>query len=218
MLVFISIDWAFGMFLLFNPIVLLLILFFVVFPILGTKFVSYLKYIRYTITEYLFDRASYLIDGISYQFQSFNEYGDKYRRMEEEKWREEQERRRAQQQREWEERFRQWYEYQNSQRRTGGYGRQGGYYWHGQNAGYGGQQTYADPTIEFKEKYERSCDLLGVGYNADKYEIKLAYRKKAKKYHPDLNKSPDATKKFQEINEAYEFLSDGNIERYQSMR
>ncbi|NLJ79305.1 MAG: DnaJ domain-containing protein, partial [Tissierellia bacterium] len=182
----------FGMFLLLNPVTLLLILFFIIFPILGTKFISYLKYIRYAITEYLFDRANYLIDGASYQFQSFSEYGDRYRKMEEEKWRAEQERRRAQQQREWEERFRQWYEYQNSQRRSGGYGGQGGYYWQGQNAGYGGQQGYADPTSEFKQKYKRSCDLLGVGYDADKYEIKLAYRQKAKKYHPDLNKSPDA--------------------------
>lgn len=207
-----------GIALLLNPIVLLSILFFVIFPILGTKFVSYLKYIRYTITEYLFDRASYLIDGVSYQFQSFDEYGDKYKRMEEEKRRKEQERRRAQQQREWEERFRQWYEYQNSQRGSGGYGGQGGYNWYGQNTGYGNQQTYTNPTTEFKRKYEESCDLLGVGYDADKYQIKLAYRKKAKEYHPDLNKSPDATKIFQQINEAYEFLSDGNIERYQNMR
>ena len=49
------------------------------------------------------------------------------------------------------------------------------------------------------------------------YEIKLAYRKKAKKYHPDLNKSPDATEMFQRINEAYEFLSDENIERYKNI-
>ncbi|NLJ78867.1 MAG: molecular chaperone DnaJ, partial [Tissierellia bacterium] len=35
---------------------------------------------------------------------------------------------------------------------------------------------------------------------------------------PDLNKSPDATSRFQQINEAYEFLNDGNIERYQGMR
>jgi curved DNA-binding protein CbpA len=56
-----------------------------------------------------------------------------------------------------------------------------------------------------------------VPHNADKYEVKLGYRKKAKEYHPDLNKSPDATKIFQEINNAYEFLSDDNIERYKNM-
>lgn len=74
-----------------------------------------------------------------------------------------------------------------------------------------------NPTTEFKSKYQKSCDLLGVGYDADKYQIKLAYRKKAKKYHPDLNKSPDATQMFQQINNAYEFLSDGNIDRYKNM-
>lgn len=193
----------FGIFILANPVVLLTLLFFVVFPILGTKFVSYLKYIKYTITEFLFDRANYLIDGIGYKFKSFNEYKNAYKKMEEERKRREQQRRYAEQQREWQERFEQWYQYQNSQRSHGNYGRQTSY-------GY----NYTDPNIEFKNRYEKSCDLLGVPHNADKYQIKLAYRKKAKEYHPDLNKAPNATSMFQQINEAYEFLSDDNIERY----
>jgi hypothetical protein len=61
------------------------------------------------------------------------------------------------------------------------------------------------------------ADILGVSYNADKYQIKLAYRKKAKEYHPDINKSPDATKMFQQITDAYEFLSEENISRYRNM-
>lgn len=203
-----------GFYLLLNPITLMLILFFVVFPILGTKFVSYLKYLKYMITEYLYDRADNLMKGKKNRFKSFSEYGNKYKRMEEEKRRKEQQRRQAEQQREWEERFRQWYEYQNSQRGSGGYGG----YWYGQNTGSYNQQSYQNPAIDFKRKYEKSCDLLGVSYNSDKYQIKLAYRKKAKEYHPDLNKSPDATRKFQEINDAYEFLSDANIERYKNMR
>lgn len=192
----------FGIALLLNPAVLLTVAFFIIAPILGTKFISYLKYIRYIITEYLFDRASYLIDGKSYEFESFDGYSKKYKRMQEEKRRKRQEQNRARQQREWEERFRQWNAYQNSQRN---------------NWGYGNQQTYANPTNEFKTKYEKSCDLLEVGYDADAYQIKLAYRKKAKQYHPDINKSPNATEKFQQINEAYEFLSDGNVERYKSI-
>ena len=84
--------------------------------------------------------------------------------------------------------------------------------------GYGNHQTFVDPSIEFKSKYEKSCQRLGIPYDADKYQIKLAYRKKAKEYHPDLNKSPDATRLFQQINDAYDFLSDGNIERYKGMR
>ena len=46
--------------------------------------------------------------------------------------------------------------------------------------------------------------VLGVSKSATDDEIKKAYRKKARQYHPDVNKAPDATKKFQEINEAYE--------------
>lgn len=51
-------------------------------------------------------------------------------------------------------------------------------------------------------------EVLGVSKNATKDEIKKAYRKLSKKYHPDLNKEPDAAEKFKEINEAYEVLSD----------
>ena len=50
--------------------------------------------------------------------------------------------------------------------------------------------------------------ILGVDKNASADEIKSAYRRLAKKYHPDLNKAPDAAEKFKEINEAYEVLGD----------
>ena len=55
-----------------------------------------------------------------------------------------------------------------------------------------------------KDYYE----TLGVGKNASSDEIKSAYRKLAMKYHPDRNKEAGAKEKFQEINEAYECLSD----------
>ncbi len=51
-------------------------------------------------------------------------------------------------------------------------------------------------------------ETLGVSENASAAEIKKAYRKLARKYHPDINKSPDAEEKFKEINAAYEILSD----------
>lgn len=51
-------------------------------------------------------------------------------------------------------------------------------------------------------------EVLGVSKNATKDEIKKAYRKLSKKYHPDINKEPDADEKFKEIKEAYEVLSD----------
>ena len=61
---------------------------------------------------------------------------------------------------------------------------------------------------------------LGVNKNASDDEIKSAYRQMAKKYHPDLNKTPEAAEKFKEINEAYSVLSDkqkrANYDQYGS--
>lgn len=51
-------------------------------------------------------------------------------------------------------------------------------------------------------------DILGISKDASPEDIKSAYRKLAKQYHPDINKEPGATEKFKEINEAYECLSD----------
>ena len=51
-------------------------------------------------------------------------------------------------------------------------------------------------------------EVLGVSKNASDDEIKSAFRKLAKKYHPDINKDPDAPAKFKEAQEAYAVLSD----------
>jgi len=51
-------------------------------------------------------------------------------------------------------------------------------------------------------------EILGVPRNATLDEIKAAYRRLALKWHPDRNKSPEATEKFKQINQAYEVLSD----------
>lgn len=51
-------------------------------------------------------------------------------------------------------------------------------------------------------------ETLGVDKNASKDEIKSAFRKMARKYHPDVNKAPDAEEKFKEIGKAYETLMD----------
>lgn len=49
---------------------------------------------------------------------------------------------------------------------------------------------------------------LGVDKGADKKTIKSAYRQKARKFHPDVNKAANAEEKFKEISNAYEVLSD----------
>jgi curved DNA-binding protein len=51
-------------------------------------------------------------------------------------------------------------------------------------------------------------EVLGVGRGAGEADVKSAYRRIARKYHPDVNKSPEATEKFKEATEAYEVLSD----------
>ena len=59
--------------------------------------------------------------------------------------------------------------------------------------------------MEFVDYYK----VLGLSKSASQDEIKKAYRKLARKYHPDVNtNNPEAEKKFKEINEANEVLSD----------
>ena len=55
-------------------------------------------------------------------------------------------------------------------------------------------------------------EILGVSKDASPDEIKSAYRKLARQYHPDVSKEPKevAEEKFKEISEAYEVLSDAN--------
>ena len=67
-------------------------------------------------------------------------------------------------------------------------------------------------------KYKDYYEILGVKRDADSATIKSAYRKLARKYHPDVNKTKEAEEKFKDINEAYEVLSDKNKrQRYDSL-
>ena len=58
--------------------------------------------------------------------------------------------------------------------------------------------------MEKRDYYE----VLGIKKDAEQSEIKKAYRRLVKKYHPDVNSEDDAEGKFKEVQEAYEVLSD----------
>jgi curved DNA-binding protein len=58
--------------------------------------------------------------------------------------------------------------------------------------------------MEFKDYYQ----ILGLSRDASADDIKRAYRRLARKYHPDVSKEPDAEERFKELNEAYEVLKD----------
>ena len=58
--------------------------------------------------------------------------------------------------------------------------------------------------MQFKDYYQ----TLGVARDASADDIKHAYRRLARKYHPDLNKEPEAEARFKEVGEAYEVLKD----------
>ena len=68
--------------------------------------------------------------------------------------------------------------------------------------------------MQYKDYYE----ILGVKRDATASEIKSAYRKLARKFHPDVNKTKEAESKFKDINEAYEVLGDSaKRQRYDSL-
>jgi curved DNA-binding protein len=63
---------------------------------------------------------------------------------------------------------------------------------------------YSEQNMDFKDYYK----ILGVEADADLKAIKTAYRKLARKYHPDVSEVSDAAERFKEVAEAYEVLSD----------
>lgn len=183
--------------------ILLLIL---IFPVIGSFAVSRLKYLQYMVTEFFYERADYYLLGKDITYETMGDYGRRYqRKIEEERRRQEEARARME-----EELFRQRFEAFLIRQTT--------------TAPVPG--TMAVPTIRAATKGLTTVALrkirsrhwrLGVDVNADKYEIRLAYKKLAKKYHPDLNPDKDTTQVFQEINAANDFLNDENIARYKSM-
>ena len=64
-----------------------------------------------------------------------------------------------------------------------------------------------------RTQYKDYYALLGVDSDATVEQIKKAYRKLAKQYHPDVNSSPDAADRFREVTEAYDTLTDPDRRR-----
>ena len=85
-------------------------------------------------------------------------------------------------------------------------------------ANRGNSNSSSSGPIVFSSKFHASAiasqsikdpyQALGISKSASQTDIKKAYRKLAKKYHPDINKEPDAEKKFHDLQNAYEILSD----------
>ncbi len=196
-----------GIRILTDPYALGILLFLMLFPFLAGRLLAHLKKQKFLITSFLFNLSKHLIHPEDHAYQSFASYKKAYEKAQED-YRREQERRyyeqQRQQQRAWNEQFYQWqsqgargsrYYYRTGS--GGQWSRQGGH--HQSSGGHQGNP---------RQKYRESLDILGVSEGVDEKELKMAYRKKAKKFHPDINKDPNATKKFQEINDAYKFLSE----------
>ena len=217
-----------------NKYIMTILFLSVVVPILGVKGVSYLKYIQYMATEYFYDKADFYLHGKKRTFDKISDYGKKYKAHIEELERLKKQREQEEREKAFEERFNSafggtYYTFGEDINFEDLFGEggffdafnQGGYYYNqgsfNQQGNYNSQgQNYAG--IGFKNSYEEAIRILGLTTDADKYEIKLKYRQLAKKYHPDLNKEEGAKEMFQKINNAYEFLSDENIERYKRIK
>lgn len=192
-----------------NPIAWLAIFLFFVVPFLGKKFISFLRYSNYTVCEYLTNYGNYMV-GNGQAYKSFREFSDSYENKMQEEARRAREERQRMEQEAWEARFREFNEYF---RQSQGFD-YGNYQNYNQNTGY----NFSDPYSDFVKKFEDSCRELEIeNFNVDFYEIKLQYRKLAKKYHPDLNPNEDTTSKIQSINAAFEFLTEDNINRYKQI-
>lgn len=197
--------------LVFNPIFWIIVFVFFVVPFLGKRFISFLRYANYTLCEYLSNYGNYLL-GNKDTYSSFRDFSDDYYKMKEEAEQRAREERQRMEQEAWEARFREYSEYFKQQSQGYNFG---GYQNYNQNGGY----NFSDPYSDFVTKFENSCRELEIeNFDVDFYEVKLQYRKLAKRYHPDLNPNEDTTAKFQSINSAFEFLTEENINRYKQIK
>lgn len=207
--------------LIFPPLLVVLFTYFGIFiiivmisvfaiSILGKKLLNLLYKNYYAYSNFLLNYGKYCYsEQSSYKSLNYykNEYDEIIRKKFEEELRKEEEQRKARQ-RQQEEYWRKVFEENFNSYTNSTYNQYNRQYNYQQNSNlFGG----------FKQQYEKSCDILQVKYNATYSEIKSAYRKLAKKYHPDISSEKNATEKFKEINNAFDFLSENNVNRYKNL-
>lgn len=179
----------------------------------GDIVLEYLKKIKYSLTRFLHSYSESLINGTG-NYKNFSyfsrEYSDYKKNAHQRFERESQQYRRREEQRQ------QWREFFEQQNNSSGNGHNNA----GSQSGYQNnyQQSYFNNFQNFIMKYERSCDVMGVDYRSSHEEIKMKFRKLARKYHPDINPSDDAEEKFKKINNAFDFLTPENIKKYKEIK
>lgn len=172
---------------------------------LGKALLNNFYRINYAHVKFFFDYAKYFKDGSS-KYRDINYYKNEYDQMKQREFEEElrrEEERRRQRRKQQEEQWKKFFEDNFRGYSQGNY--QGSY------------QGNNNPFSSFKKRYEQACDILGVSYDADYDTIKSAYRRLAKKYHPDISKEKNADEMFKKINNAFDFLSEENVNRYKNI-
>lgn len=79
---------------------------------------------------------------------------------------------------------------------------------------YNQKYEYYNPNTTNDSEYEKACSYFGITSDMSEEEKKRKYKEFAKKYHPDVNKSPDASEKMKEINKYWNIIKEHDTLRH----